>query len=169
LTMGGWPDMEAQEVRFGIEIPKALSLLTHHDRNAMVIGLDQVERDQWPNVVVTRTAFQVMVGIGFMLIAVVSWFWWADWKRPRLPRLLLRVLILAGPLGFIALEAGWIVTEVGRQPWVIYKVMRTRDAVTSATGVATTLVGFTLLYAMLGTALTILLRRLAKNRQAEHG
>ncbi len=169
LTLGGWPSIEDGVVRFGIEIPKGLSLLAHHDPNAEVAGLDQVARADWPNVIVTRTAFQIMVGIGFLLVAIAMWYWWADRKRAELPGILLRVLVVAGPLGFVALEAGWIVTEVGRQPWVVYQVMRTRDAVTSVPGVAATLVGFTLLYALLGIALTVLLRRLAQNRLVEHG
>ena len=169
LTVGGWPDMDAQEVRFGIEIPKALSFLAHHDFNAEVAGLDQVPKQNWPNVVVTRTAFQIMVGIGFLLVAIALAHWWADRRRADLPGLLLRALVFAAPLGFIALEAGWVVTEVGRQPWVIYQVMRTSDAVTTVPGIATTFVGFTLLYAFLGVALTMLLRRLAQNRLAEYG
>jgi cytochrome bd ubiquinol oxidase subunit I len=169
LTVGGWPDLEEERVKFGLEIPNGLSLLAFHDPNAEIAGLDRVPRADWPNVSVTRTAFQVMVGIGFTLVGVVLWYWWADRKRTALPKLLLRVLVIAGPMGFIALEAGWMVTEVGRQPWVIYQVMRTSDAVTSVPGVAVTFAGFTVLYAFLGAALATLLQRLARNRLADRG
>ena len=85
--------------------------------------------------------------------------------RPH-PPLLLRAILLASPMGFLALQAGWLVTEVGRQPWVIYGVMRTEDAVTPAEGVPMTLFGFSVLYLVLGTALVLLLRQLAHHRRA---
>jgi cytochrome d ubiquinol oxidase subunit I len=169
LTIGGWPDLEAREIRYGLEIPKGLSLLAHHDPNAVVSGLDQVAVEDRPNVIVTRTAFQIMVGIGFTLMAISLWYWLADRRRGQLSTLLLRVLVVAAPLGFVALEAGWVVTEVGRQPWVIYQVMRTRDAVTQVSGIAVTLAGFSVLYALLGVTLSMLLRRLAQNRRVQSG
>jgi cytochrome d ubiquinol oxidase subunit I len=165
LTIGGWPDVERRQVKFGLEVPRALSLLAHHDPQAVVAGLNETPRELWPNVTVTHVAFQIMVGAGFLLVGVALWYWWAD-RRRRVGPFLLRVLVLVGPLGFVALEAGWIVTEVGRQPWVIYQVMLTRDAVTSVTGVTSTLIGFSLLYAALGGALIVLLDRLGRNRRA---
>ena len=169
LLIGGWPDVEAREVRYKIEIPRGLSFLAHHDFNAEVMGLDQVPRDRWPNVVITHIAFQIMVGCGFLLAAVGAFFWLLQWRRRESPRWLLAVLLASAPLGFVALEAGWIVTEVGRQPWIINNVMRTRDAVTTVDDVHITLFAFAILYAVLGIVLSILLRRLAWNRRLKHG
>jgi cytochrome d ubiquinol oxidase subunit I len=111
-----------------------------------------------------------MVGVGFALMVVAAWFAFVDRVRKReWSGLLLRVVALAAPLGFVALEAGWIVTEVGRQPWIIYGVMATRDAVTPARQIATTFAAFSVLYTVLGIALVVLLRRLAEQRVIEHG
>jgi cytochrome d ubiquinol oxidase subunit I len=164
LTIGGIPTAD-ERVILGLEIPYGLSLLAHHDPNAEVIGLDQFAEEDRPNVLITHLAFQVMVGLGFLLIAVAAWFWWVRWKRPgSVPRnrWLLRAVLIASPLGMLALEVGWIVTEVGRQPWIIYDVMRTEYGVTPIQEVPLTLLGFFVLYLALGTALVILLRELAK-------
>ena len=169
LLIGGWPDVENREVRYKIEIPRGLSFLAHHDFNAEVTGLDRVPRDEWPNVLITHVAFQVMVGCGFLLAAVGALFWFLHWRRIAIRRPLLVVLLLSAPLGFVALEAGWIVTEVGRQPWIIKGVMRTAEAVTPVNDVHVTLFGFSVLYAILGIVLSILLRRLAYNRRLQHG
>ena len=174
LTIGGIPTADG-EVRFAIRIPYGLSLLAHHDPDAVVTGLDAFPRDEWPNVLITHTAFQVMVGLGFALAGLSLWYWIVAWRRRRLAgsptagqtpsdlpgRALLRAVVLGSPLGFIALQAGWLVTEVGRQPWVIYGVMRTEDGVTPVGHVPITLFGFTLLYMILGSALVLLLRGLA--------
>ncbi|HET9440068.1 MAG TPA: cytochrome ubiquinol oxidase subunit I [Longimicrobiales bacterium] len=169
LVIGGWPDVDAQEVRYAIRIPRALSLLAHHDFNAEVSGLDRVPRTDWPNVTITHLAFQIMVGCGFLLAFVGLWFWLVQWRKREASRTLLWLLLAVAPLGFVALEAGWIVTEVGRQPWVINGVMRTADAVTPVENVQLTFYSFCILYAVLGSALTLLLRRLAYNRRLAHG
>jgi cytochrome d ubiquinol oxidase subunit I len=162
LLIGGLPDPDARTVRFGLSVPKGLSFLATHDPDAEVTGLDAYPRELWPNVVVTHLAFQVMVGCGLLLIALgAAWGWWRWRRRHTEGRLLLRALVLGSPLGFVALEAGWIVTEVGRQPWVIYEVMRTADGVTPVTEVPITFFGFSVLYLFLGAALAYLLRRLA--------
>ncbi|MGH7466667.1 MAG: cytochrome ubiquinol oxidase subunit I [Longimicrobiales bacterium] len=165
LTIGGIPDVEARVVRFGIEVPGALSFLAHHDPDAVVTGLADVPRELWPNVMITHLAFQIMVGCGMVMVVVALWYWWSDRQRRDLRASLLRVLLAAAPLGFLALEAGWVVTEVGRQPWIIYQVMRTQDAVTSVQGISATFIAFTILYAVLGIALLVLLQRLAYNRR----
>ncbi|MFO7895045.1 MAG: cytochrome ubiquinol oxidase subunit I [Longimicrobiales bacterium] len=175
LTLGGIP-VGDERVILAVKIPYGLSLLAHHDPNAEVIGLDQFPEEDRPNVLITHLAFQIMVGLGFLLIAVGAWFWWVRWKRPgavpRNRRLLWSVLI-ASPLGMLALEAGWIVTEVGRQPWIIYDIMRVEHGVTPIQEVPLTLLGFFVLYVALGTALTLLLRELARRhggaRTADHG
>lgn len=167
LTIGGIPDDDAQTMRWGLEIPGALSLLVGHDPAHEVTGLDAFPREQWPNVLIVHIAFQVMVGAGFTLIAIAALYWLAQWKRAgREPRLLWILLLLGSPLGYVALQAGWLVTEVGRQPWVIYEIMRTADGVTPVDGVAVTFFGFSLLYFLLGVALVALLRTLATNNRA---
>jgi cytochrome d ubiquinol oxidase subunit I len=167
LRIGGIPDVQQRETRYALEIPGMLSFLADHDVTTEVAGLDRVPRDEWPNVVVTHVAFQIMVAAGVAMLLVSLWYWWIRWRRRTdgiegsLPRGLLFALVLCAPLGFIALEAGWIVTEVGRQPWVIYRVMRTADAVTPVADVWASLALFTSVYAALLMLLVFFLRRLA--------
>ncbi len=160
LTILGWPDLEERRLKYGIEIPKGLSLLAKHDPNAEIKGLNDIPREDWPNVYVVRNAFQIMVGLGFTLIGISVWYWASRRWRRLDNRLLLIALVASGFMGFTALEAGWFVTEVGRQPWVIYGVMRTEDAVTPAPGTANVLYGFSLLYLLLSATLVWLLLRL---------
>lgn len=168
LRVGGWPDPEKQETRWAIEIPRLLSFLATNDLDGEVVGLEAFPRDQWPNVRITHAAFQVMVGAGFATLGVGLWYWLAWWRGRRLgspwhpSRPLLWGLVLVAPLGFVALEAGWVVTEVGRQPWIIYGVMRTGEALTPVAGVGRLLAGFALLYLGLAVTLVFLLRRLAR-------
>jgi cytochrome d ubiquinol oxidase subunit I len=166
LVIGGIPDEEAGKVRFGIEIPYGLSLLVAHDPNAEIKGLDEFAPNERPNVLTTHLAFQVMVGCGFTLIGLGLWFWWARWRRwDRDNRWLLRVLVIGAPLGFLALEAGWMVTELGRQPWTVYGVMRTAEAVTPVVDVPSSLLLFTALYLGLAVALVVLLLRLGRREK----
>src|SRR5262249_34991539 len=156
--IGGIPDLEAREVHFAIKVPYALSILAKNDPHAEVPGLDRVDEKDWPNVMLTHLAFQVMVGCGTALIALGAGYWRVRWRRPGPEsNRLLWALVLASPLGFIALEAGWMVTELGRQPWTIYGVMRTSEAsVTSVPNPPDTVVSFyvfTALYILLGVAL----------------
>jgi cytochrome d ubiquinol oxidase subunit I len=161
LLVGGIPDGQGG-VKGALRIPSGLSLLIGHDPATVVPGLNDFPPDQHPPVGITHLAFQVMVACGFALAGLTLWFAWRRRKRDISDeRLLLRALVGAAPLGFLALETGWIVTEVGRQPWIIYGVMRTADGVTPVTGVPATLFGFSVLYLVLGVALVVLLRRLA--------
>ncbi len=168
LRIGGWPDPEARETRWAIEIPRMLSFLATGDPDGEVRGLEAFPRDEWPDTRVVHVAFQAMVGAGSAMLGVAAWFWWAWWRDRRrgqdwaARRGLMAALVLAAPLGFVAIEAGWTVTEVGRQPWIVYGVMRTADAVTPIEGVGVTLAGFALLYAGLLVTLVVLLRRLAR-------
>src|SRR5438552_967965 len=134
-------------VRYGIAIPKLLSLLAFHDPNATVRGLDTVPPLQRPPVNVVRIAFQLMVGIGTLLALFGVAYLLVRVRRKRLPESIwfYRALVAAGPLSVVALIAGWIVTEVGRQPWVVYRVMRTSAAVTGAGGIP---VGYSTLVAV---------------------
>lgn len=169
LRIGGWPDVEDRATRGAIEVPRGLSFLAAGDFNAEVRGLNDIPRSDWPNVEMTHLAFQIMVASGGALLAMSAWFWFA-WRRTRGGladrKWLLRALVLAAPLGFLGLEAGWFVTEVGRQPWIIVGVMRTSDAVTPAAGVTEMFLAFTALYALLGTTVVVLLRRIAMSSAA---
>src|SRR5687767_4743565 len=167
LRIGGWPDVERRETRWAIEIPYALSLLAFHDPNAEVKGLDAIPRDDWPPVPIVHIAFQVMVALGTYMAVVSLWALWRWWRSSTSrsgtglagDRLLLRALALATPMGFIAIEAGWTVTEVGRQPWIVQGVLRTADAVTPMPGLIIPFTLFTILYLFLATILVSLLQR----------
>src|SRR4029450_3561671 len=122
---------------YGIPIPRLLSLLAFHDPDAKVAGLDTVPPNERPPVNVVRVAFQTMVGIGTMLPLLAFAYLFVRWRRKRLPESpwFYRALVVAGPLSVVALICGWVTTEVGRQPWVVYRVMRTSEAVTGASGI----------------------------------
>jgi cytochrome d ubiquinol oxidase subunit I len=152
------------QIKYGVEIPKLLSLLAFHDPNHVVQGLTAVPARDRPPVNVVRYAFQTMVGIGTLLALLGVWFVFVRVRRRALPETpwFYRAVALAGPLALVALLAGWTVTEVGRQPWVVYRVMRTADAVTGAGGIP---VGYALLaavYAAVAVAVWWILRRLAR-------
>ena len=158
----GWYD--GKEVKYGIKIPKLLSFLSFHDFDAKVKGLDTVPADDRPPVNVVRFAFQAMVGIGSAL-ALLSIFYLGSWLRyRRLPRSswFYRAVVAAGPLALVALICGWVTTEVGRQPWVVYGVMRTADAVTGASGIAIGYATLALVYLGLCVAVAWILRRLSR-------
>jgi cytochrome d ubiquinol oxidase subunit I len=161
LVIGGWPDMEARETRYAIRIPGGLSFLAHHDLDAEVAGLDQVPRADWPNVPIVHAAFQLMVGLGSFMALVAAWAGLLAYRRRDLcaNTWFLRALALAAPMGFIAIEAGWTVTEVGRQPWIVYGVLRTAEAVTPMPGLIVPFLGFSLLYCFLGVIVAWLLYR----------
>src|SRR5437016_6913775 len=161
LTPGVWPDAAARETRFAVRVPYALSLLAFHDPQAVVRGLDQVSESEWPNVPAVHFSFDVMIAAGTYLALVALWTGWVAWRKRDLAqnRWLMLVVALATPLGFVAVEAGWMVTELGRQPWVIYGVLKTADAVTPMPGLMFPFVTFTLLYCFLGVIVAWLLYR----------
>ncbi len=161
LFIGGWPDMDRAETRYAIPIPGALSFLAFGDVDAEVKGLEDFPRDLWPNVPIVHIAFQIMVALGTYMALVSVWVAWVAWRRHDVcaNRRLLVAIALAAPMGFIAIEAGWTVTEVGRQPWIIYGVMRTADAVTTMPGLIYPFVVFTVLYCFLGVIVAWLLYR----------
>ncbi len=161
LLIGGWPDMERQETRYAIRIPGGLSFLAFKDPDAEVKGLNEFPRDQWPNVPIVHLSFQIMVGLGTYLALLSLWTAWVAWRKREVTadRRLLVAIALAAPMGFIAIEAGWMVTEVGRQPWVVYGVLRTADAVTPMPGLVYPFLLFTLLYCFLGVIVVWLLYR----------
>jgi cytochrome d ubiquinol oxidase subunit I len=162
LTIGGiYLD---GEVHGGISIPDGLSLLADHDPDATVQGLDAVPEKDRPPVGVVRNSFQVMVGIGTLLAGLALWFLWCRWRRGALPgsRWFYRAVVVAGPAALVALIAGWIVTEVGRQPWIVYELMRTEDAVTGAEGIPIGYATLVVVYAGLIAVALFMLRRLAR-------
>ena len=161
LRIGGWPDTRTETTRLALEIPRGLSLLVHHDPDAEVTGLKAIPADARPPLLVVHLAFQIMVGTGMLLLATGCLGAGLWWRTGRLPdqRGYLRLVAICGPLGFLAVEAGWTVTEVGRQPWVIYGIMRTTDAVTPVPWLIVPLVSITLLYLVLSVVVLALLRR----------
>jgi cytochrome d ubiquinol oxidase subunit I len=173
LRIGGVPDESAGVTRYAIEIPYGLSILAYDDPNATVKGLNDFPANQRPPVAIVHMSFQIMVACGMAMMGIAAWAAWQYWRARRKrsetwidSKWFLRALILAAPLGFIAIETGWVVTEVGRQPWIIYGVIRTAEAVTPVRGLVVPFITFTLLYIFLA-AITVwlLLRQVAASRQ----
>ncbi len=166
FVIGGWPNAETLEHTGAIEIPGALSFLLHGDSKAIVQGVDAVPPDERPPLAIVHLAFQIMIACGSIMATLSLWGAWRWWRRKHgrgnaLPddRRFLSAVVLAGPLGFVALEAGWTVTEVGRQPWIIQGVMRTADAVTPMPGLVVPFALFTALYIGLAVTVVFLLWR----------
>jgi cytochrome bd ubiquinol oxidase subunit I len=162
LHLLGW--YTDDQVKYGVAIPKLLSLLAFHDPNATVQGLDAVAENDRPPVNVVRVAFQTMVGIGTLLAMIGAVFLVVRVRRKRLPEStwFYRALVIAGPLSVVALICGWVTTEVGRQPWVVYDVMRTSEAVTGAGGIPVGYATLALVYLGVGMGVAWILRRLAR-------
>lgn len=164
LLIGGIPLEEERKVILGLHIPGLLSFLAKGDFDAEVQGLGDFPKENWPPVLVVHTAFQVMVGIGFLLAGMALMGLFILWKRDSVldhPYFLL-LLIACTPLGFIAIEAGWVVTEVGRQPWVVYKILRVSETVTPMPGLTVSLLLFTGLYLALSAVGAWLMARQIK-------
>ena len=161
LVIGGIPDDATGKVKYALQIPYGLSMLIGYNPATKVIGLDDFPRDQWPNVRLVHWSFDIMVGAGSAMLAVAVWVIWVWWRTRRLPdnKWLLRALVGCSPFGFIALETGWFVTELGRQPWIIYGLMRTKDAVTPMPGLVVPFTTFTIVYLLLAVIVIFLLRR----------
>ncbi len=159
LRIGGIPNETTRETKYALEIPKALSFLAFADLNAEVKGLDAFPEEEWPPVAITHFAFQIMIGLGSLMMLACLWVLLLWWRKREVAesRPLLTFLALLTPAGFIAVEAGWIVTEVGRQPWIVYGFMRTKDALTPMPGLVIPLVGISLLYLFLGVVVVYLL------------
>lgn len=161
LRVLGWPDEADEVTRWSIDVPKGLSFLAFGELDAEVRGLKEFPREERPPVAVVHVAFQVMVMCGMVMVAVAAVAGWLRLRRRELAeaRWFLKLVVLAAPLGFIAIEAGWVVTEVGRQPWVVQSVLRTADAVTPMPHLMVPFVTFGALYLVLGVAVVVLLRR----------
>ncbi|RKD16322.1 cytochrome BD ubiquinol oxidase subunit I [Pelobium manganitolerans] len=164
LIIGGIPDTDNQTVKYALKIPGALSFMAHSDFNAEVTGLDQIPKENQPPIAITHYAFQIMVGIGVLLMLLSIAYFIALWKKKAWlqQKWLLKLFVFSTPLGFIAVEAGWTVTEVGRQPWIIKDVMRTIDAVTPMPGIVYSFYIFTAVYISLSFIVAFMLYRQIK-------
>jgi cytochrome d ubiquinol oxidase subunit I len=150
-------------LHYALEIPNGLSLLVHHNPHGVVQGLEAFPADELPPVNVVHLAFDVMVGLGSALLLLALVFGWTWWRRRRIPGTpwFLRAVAVSGVAAVVALEAGWVTTEVGRQPWIVYGILRTEDAVSPAPGLYLGFYAVVVIYLLL-TALTVfVLRRLA--------
>ena len=161
LRIGGIPLPDSEQTKYAIEIPHGLSLLAFHDPNAVIKGLDQEPKSDWPNVRLVHICFQIMVGCGSLLSVFAIASGWLFWRKRTLGgnRLFVKAVVLVAPLGFVALEAGWMVTELGRQPWIIYHLLRTKDAVTPMPNLSITFSVMTLIYLILGIVVAWLLSK----------
>ncbi|OGT97645.1 MAG: cytochrome BD ubiquinol oxidase subunit I [Geobacteraceae bacterium GWB2_52_12] len=155
LIIGGWPDPATGRVHYGIELPGFLSFLAHRDFNAVVEGLDAFPPGTTPDPRLVHLFFDLMIGSFFIMIGVAAAFWWQQWRRKEIgnDRWLLRAILFASPFGMIALESGWLVTEFGRQPWIIQGHMRVSEGATTNPGIAIVFFVFLVVYVVLTTGL----------------
>jgi cytochrome d ubiquinol oxidase subunit I len=161
LVVGGWPDPREGRVRYGIAIPKGLSILAHRDPNAVVEGLDAFPAGTTPDPRLVHPFFNLMVGFGTLMLATSAAFWLSWWRGKRFPahRPVLWGVVLSAPLGMLALEAGWLVTEFGRQPWTVMKMQTVAEGVTTRGGIDALLATFCTVYLLLTVAMLKLLLR----------
>ena len=171
LILVGIPDSEAKEVRYAVEIPQLGSLLLEHDPDAPLAGLDTVPDDREPPVGIIFWSFRIMVGVGFAMLGLGLWSLVARWRGKLYDwRWLHRAALVMGPSGFVAVIAGWVTTEVGRQPWVIYGLLRTADARSpiAAEAVGASLLAFVVVYfAVFGAGTWYILRLMGKAPHAQ--
>ncbi len=145
----GFPNMETQEIEYGLAIPYFGSWILTHDFNAEVIGLDQFPREDWPHVPIVFWSFRIMVGLGLLFFSLGAWSLVARWRGTFFEsRPLARFALLLGPAGYVAVLSGWVTTEVGRQPYTIYGLLRTADSASpvAAPAVATSLAVIIVVY-----------------------
>jgi cytochrome bd ubiquinol oxidase subunit I len=166
LILFGWPDMTAETTRYALEVPHLGSLVLTHSWNGQIAGLKDFAPGDRPDSTIVFWTFRIMVGLGFLMVLLGFWSLWVRWHKVLFEsRSFLRFALTMGPAGLIAILAGWMTTEIGRQPWVVYGVMRTSDAVSnhSALELSVTLILFIVLYtAVFGTGIRYLLKLVAK-------
>jgi cytochrome bd ubiquinol oxidase subunit I len=166
LILFGLPDQQAGEVRYALEIPRMGSLILKHSPYAPMAGLDTVPRENWPPVPITFWSFRIMVGMGFLMFGLGLFSLWCRWRGTLFQSRLLHVFaMLMGPAGFIAVLAGWITTETGRQPFTVYGLLRTAESTSplAAPAVGSSLLAFVIVYFVVYAAgLTYLLRLVAQ-------
>lgn len=172
LTLIGWPDMEQEKNHFAVEIPRLGSLILTHSWDGQFAGLKEFPSADRPNATIVFWTFRIMVGLGVLMIGLAVWAAWARW-RGRLfdSRPLLRMTLYMGSSGLVAMLAGWFTTEIGRQPWVVYGVMRTADEVSphGALEVGITLALFVVVYFVVFGAGTVYILRLIRKGPAISG
>ena len=165
LILFGWPDQAAGKVKYAVEIPKVGSLILKHSLDAPMKGLDTIPRKDWPPVPVTFWAFRIMVGMGFLMMGLGLFSLWARWRGTLYQTRLLHIAAMAmGPAGFIAVLAGWVTTETGRQPFTVYGLLRTVDSASplAAPAVASSLIAFAIVYfAVFSVGVVYILRMMA--------
>lgn len=168
LAIGGFTDKETQEIKYGIEIPWALSFLAGNSFDTTVIGLNDFPEDYWPPLFV-HTLFNGMVLIGSFLIflAMVGFVWNKILKRPHFPKPLMWAFVISGPLAILSIEFGWIFACTGRQPWVIYRILKTEDVVTGSTQIGLLFILFSIVYVILAVAVSLVLRYYFKRHPVE--
>ena len=166
LILFGWPDMEAEKTLYKVEIPRLGGLILTHSLDGQYKGLSEFAREDRPNATVVFWSFRVMVGLGILMLLLGVWSLWLRWRSVFYEQSsFLRFAVWMGPSGLIAILAGWYTTEIGRQPWIVYGVMRTRDAVSnhSALALSTTLIIFIVMYfAVFGTGISYIIKLVAK-------
>ena len=168
LLIGGIVNEDEKKVNFAIKIPGMLSFLAHGDFNSEVIGLDRIPDSEEPPVAIVHYAFQIMVGIGFFLMGISIYFFINNViLKKKFSSILLKLLIAAAPLGFIAMQAGWIVTEVGRQPWIIYGILKTKDSLTPMPGLIVPFIFTITIYFILAVVVSWLMVRQFKSVSKE--
>jgi cytochrome d ubiquinol oxidase subunit I len=171
IAIGGIPDVKGRKLLYAFDLPDLLSIMTYHNPDAVVRGLDSFPEKDWPDpLIAVHLAFQAMVGLGFAMVGMALWAGLLLWRRRTIfnSKLFLLALVATAPFGLIAVEAGWIVTEVGRQPWIIYRVMLTAQAVTPMPGLIGTFSMFTVLYFILaGTVVYMMWRQVLSSPTTE--
>lgn len=166
LILFGLPDMTAETTRYAIQVPYLGSLILTHSLHGQIPGLKQFAPDDRPDSTIIFFTFRLMVGLGILMLLLGAWSLWLRWRgRLFKSRLFLRFATLMGPAGLIAILAGWMTTEIGRQPWVVYGYLRTADAVSnhSVLELSTTLIVFFIMYCFVfGTGISYMLKLVAK-------
>jgi len=167
LAIGGFTDRETQEVKWAIEIPWALSFLAGNSFDTKVIGLNDFPEEWWPPLFI-HTLFNVMVGIGSLLILLAALtLFWHKWMKKNFPKLLMWLLVLSGPLSVLAIESGWIFACTGRQPWTIYRILSTADSATTAGNLGILFTFFIIVYVILAAAVLFVLLYYFKRNTVE--
>ncbi|MFD0051204.1 cytochrome ubiquinol oxidase subunit I [Actinomycetes bacterium NPDC127524] len=167
LSIGGFTDEKTQSVKWGIEIPWALSFLAANSFDTKVTGLNDFPKDHWPPLFI-HTLFNTMVGIGSLLIllaaAVIIWEKW--FKKERFPRFLMWLFVISGPLAVLSIECGWIFACTGRQPWTIYNFLTTKESVTSTSNLGLLFILFLIVYLILAVSVLFVLMYYFKRHSA---
>ncbi len=171
LILFGLPNMAEKRVDYAVEIPKLSSLILKHDLDAPLAGLDTIPREDWPIVPIVFWSFRIMVSIGFAMLGIGVWSLWRRWRGGLYDdHWLHRAAVVMGPMGFVAVLAGWITTEVGRQPFTVYGLLRTSDSLSpiAAPAVAASLLAFVVVYFFVFGAGTLYILQMMRTPPATH-